>query len=143
VVYLFESHSLSFPKSSFYTLEAIQKLISKMTLTDQPKDAAQDINPWSVSGAIVDGKVKEIDYDRLVETFGTHLISTELLERFERLTGHKPHPFLRRGLVFSHRDLDWILSRYEKGEPFFLYTGRGPSSDSMHLGHMVPFTFTK
>ncbi|OJJ78561.1 uncharacterized protein ASPGLDRAFT_138689 [Aspergillus glaucus CBS 516.65] len=109
----------------------------------QPKDAAQDINPWSVSGAIVDGKLKEIDYSRLVETFGTHLISPELLERFERVTGHRPHPFLRRGLVFSHRDLDWILSRHEKREPFFLYTGRGPSSDSMHLGHMVPFTFTK
>jgi tryptophanyl-tRNA synthetase len=109
----------------------------------QSKDAAQDINPWSVSGAIVDGKLKEIDYNRLVETFGTQLITTELLERFERVTGHKPHPFLRRGLVFSHRDLDWILSRHEKGEPFFLYTGRGPSSDSMHLGHMIPFTFTK
>lgn len=109
----------------------------------QPKDAAQDINPWSVSGAIVDGKLKDLDYSRLIETFGTHLISPELLERFERVTGHRPHPFLRRGLVFSHRDLDWILSRHEKREPFFLYTGRGPSSDSMHLGHMVPFTFTK
>ncbi|KAL1989274.1 hypothetical protein VTN96DRAFT_36 [Rasamsonia emersonii] len=108
-----------------------------------PVDMAQDINPWSVSGAIVDGKLKAIDYDRLVDTFGTQLITKELLERFERVTGHKPHPFLRRGLVFSHRDLDWILTRHEKGEPFFLYTGRGPSSDSMHLGHMVPFTFTK
>lgn len=108
-----------------------------------PVDMAQDINPWSVSGAIVDGKLKAIDYDRLVDTFGTQLITPELLERFERVTGHKPHPFLRRGLVFSHRDLDWILTRHEKGEPFFLYTGRGPSSDSMHLGHMVPFTFTK
>ncbi|RDL36286.1 Uncharacterized protein BP5553_05638 [Venustampulla echinocandica] len=109
----------------------------------QPQDAAQDINPWSVSGAVVDGKLKEIDYNRLVQTFGTKLISTDLLERFERVTGHPVHPFLRRNLVFSHRDLDWILSRHEKGEPFFLYTGRGPSSDSMHLGHMVPFTFTK
>ena len=40
-------------------------------------------------------------------------------------------------------DLDKILDRYEQGKPFFLYTGRGPSSDSMHLGHMVPFVFTK
>jgi tryptophanyl-tRNA synthetase len=50
---------------------------------------------------------------------------------------------MRRGLVFSHRDLETILDRHEKGQPFFLYTGRGPSSDSMHLGHMVPFTFAK
>ncbi|RHZ58679.1 tryptophan--tRNA ligase [Aspergillus turcosus] len=106
-------------------------------------DVAQDVNPWSVSGAVVDGKLKEIDYDRLVDTFGTSLIDAALLQRFEKVTGHRPHPFLRRGLVFSHRDLEHILTRHEKKEPFFLYTGRGPSSDSMHLGHMVPFTFTK
>lgn len=107
------------------------------------QSTAQDVNPWSVSGEIVDGKIKAIDYNRLVDTFGTKAIDQALLERFERVTGHKLHPFLRRQLVFSHRDLDWILTRHEKREPFFLYTGRGPSSDSMHLGHMVPFTFTK
>ncbi|KAI9509190.1 hypothetical protein F5148DRAFT_785166 [Russula earlei] len=26
--------------------------------------------------------------------------------------------------------------------PFFLYTGRGPSSDGMHSGHTIPFVFT-
>jgi hypothetical protein len=41
------------------------------------------------------------------------------------------------------REFDKILDRYEQGKPFFLYTGRGPSSDSMHLGHMVPFVFSK
>lgn len=41
------------------------------------------------------------------------------------------------------RDLGSILDRYEKNKPFFLYTGRGPSSDSMHIGHVIPFTFTK
>lgn len=41
------------------------------------------------------------------------------------------------------RELDKILDRYEQGKPFYLYTGRGPSSDSMHLGHMVPFVFSK
>ncbi len=43
----------------------------------------------------------------------------------------------------ARRDFNTILDRYEKGKPFFLYTGRGPSSDSMHLGHMIPFVFTK
>lgn len=33
------------------------------------------------------------------------------------------------------------MDRYEQKKPFFLYTGRGPSSDSMHLGHMIPFLF--
>jgi tryptophanyl-tRNA synthetase len=35
------------------------------------------------------------------------------------------------------------LERFEKKEPFFIYTGRGPSSTMMHLGHMVPFELTK
>jgi tryptophanyl-tRNA synthetase len=53
-----------------------------------------------------------------------------------------PHYLLRRGAFFSHRDLDLLLDRYEKGEKFYLYTGRGPSAESMHLGHMIPFVFT-
>ncbi|KAG5221256.1 tryptophan--tRNA ligase [Salix suchowensis] len=43
-------------------------------------------------------------------------------------------------MFFSHREFDKILDRYEQGKPFFLYTGRGPSSDSMHLGHMIPLS---
>lgn len=33
--------------------------------------------------------------------------------------------------------------RFEQGKPFYLYTGRGPSSSSMHLGHLIPFTLCK
>jgi len=73
------------------------------------------------------------DYVKLVEQFGTKLIDDALLERFERVTGQKPHRFLRRQIAFSHRDLEVILDKYEKKEPFFIYTGRGPSSTSMHI----------
>ncbi|KAJ7460935.1 hypothetical protein B0H11DRAFT_2160396 [Mycena galericulata] len=104
----------------------------------------QVVTPWDVQGSVsTDGKQQAIDYDKLVEQFGTRRVDAALLERFEKLTGHKPHVFLRRGMFFSHREFDKILDRYEQGKPFFLYTGRGPSSDSMHLGHMVPFVFTK
>lgn len=104
----------------------------------------QVITPWDVQGGVTeDGKQQAIDYEKLIVQFGTRRIEPELLERFERLTGHRPHVFLRRGMFFSHRDLSGILDRYEQGKPFFLYTGRGPSSDSMHLGHMIPFVFTK
>ncbi|KAF9453254.1 tryptophanyl-tRNA synthetase [Macrolepiota fuliginosa MF-IS2] len=104
----------------------------------------QVVTPWDVQGGVSsDGKQQAIDYDKLIDQFGTRRVDAALLERFERLTGHRPHVFLRRGLFFSHRELDKILDRYEQGKPFFLYTGRGPSSDSMHLGHMVPFVFTK
>ncbi|CAJ0761608.1 18027_t:CDS:10 [Entrophospora sp. SA101] len=109
----------------------------------QTKTITQDqiINPWNVNGAVVDGKQQAIDYDKLIEQFGTKRIDKDLLERFETLTGKKCHIFLRRGVFFSHRELGMILDRYEKKKPFFLYTGRGPSSTSMHLGHMVPFIF--
>jgi len=52
-------------------------------------------------------------------------------------------PLLRRTYLTMFRELDRILDRYEQGKPFYLYTGRGPSSDSMHLGHMIPFVFSK
>lgn len=43
--------------------------------------------------------------------------------------------------IHAFREFNLILDRYEQKKPFFLYTGRGPSSASMHLGHMVPFVF--
>ncbi|NXV05116.1 SYWC protein, partial [Cettia cetti] len=41
------------------------------------------------------------------------------------------------------RDMDQILDAYENKKPFYLYTGRGPSSQAMHVGHLIPFMFTK
>lgn len=104
----------------------------------------QTVDPWNVAGEVgADGVTKAINYLTLIEEFGTKRILEEDLVRFEQVTGHRPHRFMRRGIVFSHRDLNYILDRHERGEPFFLYTGRGPSSDSMHIGHTVPFEFTK
>ncbi|PKY01945.1 putative tryptophanyl-tRNA synthetase [Aspergillus campestris IBT 28561] len=106
--------------------------------------AEQDINPWSVAGARDEsGNISQIDYVSLAQKWNTQLISQDLLDRFEKVTGHKPHRWLRRGLFFSHRDFDKILTKKEKGEPFFLYTGRGPSTGSLHLGHTIPLSFTK
>lgn len=83
--------------------------------TSPQASGKQDVNPWSVSGEVgVDGKVKAIDYKKLIEEFGTALIDDALLERWERVTGQKPHRFMRRGIFFSHRDLTMILDRYEK-----------------------------
>lgn len=64
----------------------------------------QVVTPWDVQGSVsTDGKQLAIDYDKLIEQFGTKRIDAALLERFEKLTGHRPHIFLRRGLFFSHR----------------------------------------
>jgi tryptophanyl-tRNA synthetase len=97
----------------------------------------------NVKGATVDGKITAIDYSKLIEQFGTRPIDAALLARFEKLTGEVPHLLLRRGFFFSHRDLGSILDRFEAKKPFYLYTGRGPSSGSMHVGHMIPFIFCK
>lgn len=91
--------------------------------------------------------VKGFDVNKLIEQFGSSKINKELLERILKVCKLKDineiHPFLRRNIVFSHRDFDLILDDIEKGKEVYLYTGRGPSSDSMHLGHYVPFMFTK
>ncbi|MFQ5999509.1 MAG: tryptophan--tRNA ligase [Candidatus Bathyarchaeia archaeon] len=91
------------------------------------------VTPWEVSG--------KIDYDKLIRQFGTHPLTDELLERLRKHMGEL-HLQLRRKLFFSHRDLDWILDQYEAGQKFVLYTGRGPSGPA-HLGHLVPWIFTK
>jgi tryptophanyl-tRNA synthetase len=57
-----------------------------------------------VQGSVsTDGKQLAIDYDKLIAQFGTRRVDAALLEKFEQVTGHKPHPFLRRGMFFSHR----------------------------------------
>jgi tryptophanyl-tRNA synthetase len=109
------------------------------TANPGPKHATeQEINPWGVQAATDEqGNVLAFDYEGISKKWNTNLIDQVLLDRFERVTGHKPHRWLRRGLFFSHRDFDKILDVYERGEDFLLYTGRGPSSGSMHIGHTI------
>lgn len=91
------------------------------------------VTPWQVEG--------EIDYDKLIKRFGTEKISKQLLDRIKKVAG-EDHFMLRRGIFFSHRDMNRILDEYEKGNKFFLYTGRGPSGHT-HIGHLVPWVFAK
>ncbi len=91
------------------------------------------VTPWEVKG--------EIDYDKLIDRFGTERVEESLLKRIQAVAGEL-HPLLTRGIFYSHRDMDWILDEYKRGNRFFLYTGRGPSSQ-VHVGHMLPWVFTK
>ena len=119
--------------------------LDNLQLADTTKESTeQKITPFSVSGAVdKHGNILPVDYDKLTRDFGASRVTPALIERFEKVTGKKAHRFMRRGMVISHREFEKILDRYEKGEKFFLYTGRGPSSDSMHIGHATPFEFTK
>ena len=91
------------------------------------------VTPWHVEG--------DIDYDQLIKQFGTQKISQDLLSRIRQVAG-EDHFMLRRGIFFSHRDMNRILDDYSKGTRFFLYTGRGPSGHT-HIGHLVPWVFAK
>ncbi|MEW5937505.1 MAG: tryptophan--tRNA ligase [Candidatus Thermoplasmatota archaeon] len=91
------------------------------------------VTPWEVRG--------RVDYEKLVQQFGTSLIDEALLERIRHAFGELHH-MLRRGLFYSHRDFNKILDLFAAGKKFYLYTGRGPSGHT-HLGHIVPWVFTR
>ncbi len=102
-----------------------------MTGEEETEDMV--VTPWKVSGVV--------DYNKLIERFGTKPMTSDLIGRLEKHAGYL-HLQLRRGIFFSHRDLDWWLDNYENGQIVGLYTGRGPSGP-VHLGHLLPWFFTK
>ncbi len=94
---------------------------------------ASTVTPWEVKG--------DMNYEHLRKEFGIQKLDEALLKRLQKHT-KELHYFLKRGIFFAHRDLPWLLDQYEKGNKFFLYTGRAPSGN-VHLGHLVPWIFTK
>ncbi|MDD4877584.1 MAG: tryptophan--tRNA ligase [Candidatus Nanoarchaeia archaeon] len=91
------------------------------------------VTPWEVSG--------DIDYDKLIAEFGVEKLNDAMLERIKKHT-KELHFMLCRKVFFAHRDMKFLLDEYEKGNKFFLYTGRAPSGP-VHLGHLMPWIFTK
>jgi tryptophanyl-tRNA synthetase len=93
------------------------------------------VNPYEVEG--------KVNYERLIKEFGLEKIDDKILKRIKKCIGKEEiHPMLRRGIMFAHRDLNWLLDEYEKGNKFFLYTGCGPSGP-IHIGHLMVWYFTK
>jgi len=119
----------------------VEENLEKLTVEDAGNEETEEdvVDPWNVTSS----SDKGIDYDKLIKKFGSKKIDDVLIERMEKITGKKVHRFLRRGVFFSHRDMHKVLDDVEKKKPFFLYTGRGPSSTAMHMGHLIPFIFTK
>jgi tryptophanyl-tRNA synthetase len=99
------------------------------------RDVAEEkmvVTPYETRG--------EIDYDKLVKDFGLSLLDQKLISRLEKRL--QSNFFLRRKIFFAHRDLEFILNEYDKGNKFYLYNGRGPSGNT-HLGHLLSFMFAK
>ena len=61
------------------------------------------VTPWQVDGVV--------DYNKIVQEFGTRLITPEIIEKLQKFSGNV-HPLLSRGFFFSHRDLDVVLDAY-------------------------------
>jgi tryptophanyl-tRNA synthetase len=88
------------------------------------------VTPYEVKG--------QIDYERLREQFGTQPVEPDLRKRLARLARAPVHPLIARGVYYSHRDLPALLDEFEKGRPFFVYSGRGPSGP-LHTAHLMQF----
>ena len=73
------------------------------------------VTPWEVSG--------EIDYDKLIKEFGVKPLDDKILLKLEKRTGEL-HYFLKRKIFFAHTYFDTILDNVEKGNKFFLNSGR-------------------
>lgn len=79
-------------------MDSLSSDLGKAKVTEE-----QVITPWDVQGAVVDGKTVAIDYNKLVNQFGCQVLTPQLVERFERLTGRRAHHWIRRSILFSHR----------------------------------------
>ncbi len=91
------------------------------------------VDPYKVEGVV--------DYEQFAKNSGLKLIDSELEARLRKYAGELPF-LIRRRIFYAHRELDWILDQYEKGNKFYIYTGRAPSEE-MHIGHLLPFVMAK
>ena len=116
------------------SLAAVRYCVGK----DEPD---QVVTPYMVSAK----GPKGIDYERVRSTFKSEEVTPEVVvEKFKTaIASPVAHQFLRRGIAFSHRGLGEILDEHSSGRRFYLYTGRGPSAESMHIGHAIPFMLTQ
>jgi tryptophanyl-tRNA synthetase len=80
------------------------------------------INPWASD--------QSVDIERLHDEFG--------IERIETAVDLLPEipDFMRRGIVFGHRDYDRIARAIVNHDPFHVLTGFMPSGHP-HLGHLM------
>lgn len=92
-----------------------------------------EVTPYRVEG--------RVDYAAYAKKFGISIIDKRIEDRISKHTGEL-HYLFRRKIFFGYRDLDFVLDEYEKGNPFYLYTGIAPSG-SMTLGHLLSFMMTQ
>ncbi|WUR05128.1 tryptophanyl-tRNA ligase (WARS1) [Vairimorpha necatrix] len=105
------------------------------------KDTFQNITPWEAQ-VNTDNKTVSINYNKIISQFGCKSYTKDLTRKLEEFSKSTAHFYFSRNIVFAHRDFDILLEKM-KNKKIYLYTGRGPSSESMHLGHVIPFQLCK
>jgi tryptophanyl-tRNA synthetase len=96
------------------------------------------VGPAVVDAYKVEGRV---DYDKFAATYGLKPIDEGLEKRLEKYTGPL-HFLVKRKIFYAQREMSWLLDEYEKGNKFYVYTGRAPSGE-MHVGHLLPFMMAR
>jgi tryptophanyl-tRNA synthetase len=80
------------------------------------------LDPW--------GAVHVDDYSKLFLEFGISSFD-EILPKLK-----DPHPYMRRKIIFGHRNYDSVLRAMQRHEPFAVMSGFMPSGRA-HFGHMM------
>ena len=78
----------------------------------------EKIDPW--------GDALPEDYKKIIKDFG--------LERFDLAEFPNPNLLMKRGIVFSGRDLKKISDCIKSGKKFYALTGIMPTADKVHFG---------
>ncbi len=79
------------------------------------------IDPWGASALL------EEDYARLIKEFGIEEISENIRQKMIN------NRFIRRKIIFGHRDLNLIFKAIDEGQPWAVMSGIKPSGP-FHLG---------
>lgn len=125
------------PSKAAAVLDIIDDLEAGIKKLDAAVEGEDEITPYKVASK------GAIQYEVFREKWGLKSIDQPLIDRIERITGKKVHFWIRRQIFYCHVDFDKFLDAYEAGRPCYLYSGRGPSSSSLHMGHRGPFVMIK
>ncbi len=80
------------------------------------------VTPWEVKG--------RVDYNKLIKEFGIDRFSS-ILPKIK-----KPNMYMKRGIIFGHRDFGRILDCINNKKEFVIMTGLMPSG-KFHIGHKL------
>ncbi len=80
------------------------------------------LDPW--------GSAQVKSYKKLMKEFGIQPFS-EILNKLD-----DPHPYMKRGIIYGHRDFGRVAEAMKKHEKFAMMTGFMPSGKA-HLGHRM------